>query len=380
MVSEAPDQSNVSGLLSELIALAPDLAVRAGRTFAPLANNREVLQVRLQEDGDLISFPPAPPEPVETMCAIDGARVREQMYAADLLVSVATTADARSAAFSLDPDASVWADVVPHIDNTERLGELAMHAQEMMLAARAPHAVRILDGSFMTPIIGMREPLYVNSPDLRDRVADIFLGEWEPAQAFHDVVFPTRGEVIAVPKSDSATKYAKFYEKRYDLDLNVADRLLATQVLRPGELLRPRNVVELNRGDIREPEGSKKVHKAAELFRVPVDRLAQAARENKVHTTYLKPHGFTGSGQVIRIEFVTLNGEDPVEVAKRYASIINAETPAPHMLEPFCQWAVDKRAKQISAGTNALRASVIQGLSPEQAATYGALMAGNYRT
>lgn len=382
--SPTPPVADSTSLLASLIALAPALAARADASFAPLVGARDRLRERLLDTGGIVPVPDAPSIAVDTMCAIDGARVREQMYAADLLVAVATTANAKSSQRSLDPDSTVWANIVRHMDGTDRLAEAAMGCQEVLLGARAPHQIRILDGSFQTPIIAMREGLYVKSAEVRDEVADLLLGEWDPTRALRDLMFPGRRTVIAVPKSDSAVKYAKSYKDQFEIDLPVSDRFLAAQILAPGEMLAPRPLTELASASVREAEGSAKVRQAAEDLGAVVEQAAQASRDGYARTTYFKPTGSAGPGTVLRFEYLVdpASGVDPASatLAAEYAAVLNADMSAPHMMEPFCQWAVDRQAKQIASGTPALRAALIRNLPPEQAEAYGAFLAQNYRT
>lgn len=377
-----PIFSNIDSneLTTSLVSLAPDLIDRMDISFAPLIQVKEVLRARLLADGRILSLAEKPKNQVESMCAIDGARIREQMYVADLLVAVATTVDAKSAKTQLGSVSSTWADILRHVDGTDRLAEAAMGCQEILLASQVPHQIRILDGSFQTPIMAMREGLFVKNPTIRDRIADLLLGEWQAPLRLIQVVMPDNGVTLAIPKSDSASKYAEAYASAYDLVLTVSDRFLASQVLVPGEMLAPRKISELIQANVNEVDGSVKVTKAAEILRKSVDQIASAAKDGLAYTTYFKPYGPSRSGNVIRFEYM-VNPElhkDPsdVSIALEYASILNAECASPHLLEPFAQWAVDKKAKQISSGTKALRQTLIRSLPPEQAA----LLAQNYRT
>lgn len=378
------DEKTSESMLSSLIALAPVLAARAEKSFEPLVTNRSRLRKALKADGRIYPFPATPDRPVPSMAAIDGARVREQMYAADLLVAVAGVANARTAETAIPVASSTWADIVPHTSGTDRLSEAAMCAQEVTVAARAPHAIRILDGSFQTPVIALREGLYLYDNTARDGVADLITGPWDPAAALGRLIEPSNGVVLAVPKSDSSDRYAAEFSERYNMRLTVTDRFLATQVLEPGEMLAPRPLHEFTRltvdyGQVRGDVAMK----AAELLRTPVRALAAAAKEQRAWTTYFKPHGSFGPGAVLRVEFLTRTSGDLADASARaaaYATILGAETPTPHMLEPFAQWAVDQVVKEVSSGTRALRATLSQYLTGEHADAYAALLATGYRT
>jgi hypothetical protein len=382
--SAGPNRSQ--SILPDLAALAGGLAERVDAEFAPLIAARSQLRAHLLESGEILTVPAIPDSMPESMCAIDGARVREQMYAADLLTAVATTADARSVEVRYPADSSVWATIVRHTDGTDRLAETAMGCQEVLLTARAPHAMRIMDGSFITPLIALREGLFVKTPAVRDAVADLLMGQWDAPGSLASLLDTAPGTLLALAKSDSATKFVADYSARFGLSFPVSDRFLATQVLEPGEMLAPRPLSEASQQTVGEPEGSAKVKRAAAALREQYERFAALARDGRVRTTYFKPlmPGSAGAGAktVMRFEYV-LSDTDAVDdpaIAAQYASIINSDVAPPFMLEPFCQYTVDRQAKLISKGTEALRERMLASLPADRASSYRALLAANYRT
>lgn len=375
-----------SGLLPDLAALGEPLARRVDSEFRPLVEARNQLRAQLLANGEIVQFSPMPAQMPESMCAIDGARVREQMYAADLLVAVATTADAHSSKVHFPVDSSVWADVLRHQDGTDRLAEAAMGSQEVLLAARAPHDMRILDGSFVTPLIALREGLFVKSPQVRDAVANLLLNQWDVPAALETLIDEAPRRVLALAKSDSSNWFVKQYGEQYGFNFPVSDRFLATQILEPGEMMAPRRSVELINQDVNEPEGSQIVKKAAGKLREQYHRLAAIAVHGRMRTTYFKPFVPGGASRgpktVLRFEYVVpsdVQVED-VAYAMEMASIVNSDVIPPFMLEPFCQYTVDRQAKQISTGTRALRERMISSLPKERADAYRALLASGYRT
>lgn len=382
-----PDPSAL--LMAALAKKAPELAQRVDAEFAPLLAAREGLREELLASGDIIKLPATPTNPPQSMCAIDGARVTEQMYAADLLVAVAAAADARHTPVKLSVTPSVWADIIRHQDGVDAIVQTAMGAQELNVAARAPHEIRILDGSFVTPIIALRQGLFAKTPEIRDKVADLLLGEWAPIDALGSLIDATPGSVLALAKSDSATVYARRYAGTHRT-LGMSDRFLATQILEPGEMLMPRALGELAGQQVDEPnEGSAKVKRAAESLRGQVDRLKALAGAGAARTTYFKPTlpagiSSMGTGSVLRVEFLLdpndCSDETAARIGAEAAAIISSDVSAPHLLEPFSQWMVDRYAKAISGGTKTLRERMIAMLPDDRAMSYKKLLASGYRT
>lgn len=377
-----------STIAAKMTSLAGSLAGRIDEEFAPLVSIRENLRSQLLQAGEILPIPTSPSSPPESMCAIDGARIKDQMYAADLLMAVATAADARATTTKLAVEPLVWADVLRHQDGTDRLAEAAMGSQEVALAAAAPHQIRILDGSFATPVIALREGLFVRTAEVRDKVADLLMGDLAPVEALRALIEGGSNGVLALPKSDSAVKYSTDYAARFDASLPVADRFLATQVLRPGEMLAPRPLMEMSHQKVDEPEGSAKVKRAAAALRDTVAGLAARAASGRIRTTYFRPHAAgagdsAGFGTVFRFEYLSDTGLTPTEqgqLAAEHAAVIASDVYAPHLLEPFCQWMVDRQAKAISAGATSLRERMLASLPKDRADSYRRLLAIGYRT
>lgn len=375
---------NPADLLTSLVALAPDLAERVEKDFAPLATARDSLRERLLADGEILPFLDKVETYPETMCAIDGASVNEKMYAADLLVAVAATAEAQIAQQSLGNQVAQWADVLRRQPGTEALVEAARHCLELYVAAQAEHQIRVLDGAYMTPFIALDKGLSASNPYIRERTAEMILGKWETGTSLRSLLSPGSGRtVLSIPKSESSTLYAQRFTKKYETELSVGDRFLAAQLLSPGEMFAPRSLDELRALNTRNVEGSPAVQKAAELIDSIHREVSAAVSESRARTTYFKPHGLATESTVVRFEyFVDSDAKDPRDsrLAARYAAMLSAETPAPHMMEPFCLWAVDRQVKNISSGASALREALVRELSRPEAGSYATFLAAGYRT
>lgn len=379
--------ADTTSVVTSLAQEAGRLAARINENFGPSLAQRLPLRERLLASGHILRFATEPDPSVipDSMCAIDGARVREQLYAADLLVAVARTADARFTRVKHPQALSTWADIMPHMNGTERLAEVAMAAQELKLAAAAPHALRVIDGSFVTPLIGVREGLYAKEAGVRDGVAALHL-EWGTAAHLTQLLEGAPGRVVAIAKSDTSSYFAKNFADATGLNLGLPDRVLAAQLLQPGEVFAPRVAAELFSQEVRKSDGSLAVREAADLLREPIERLAERARDGRVHVSYFKPQipGLPGVPvhTVLRIEYIQAEDADPSDGSRAIdlASIVNLDMVPPHMLEPFCQAGVDSLAKEVSAGTRALRARMLQMLPEDTARAYRALLSTGYRT
>lgn len=372
--------TNETSIMSKMVNLAGDIASQVEDEFAPLVAARDSIRENLLEKGEIVQFPKDLDNSPKSMCAVDGARIREQMYAVDLIYAAASAGNAHFSEEKLEVESKVWAKVMKHMDGTEAIAQTAMGALEVSVASDAPHEIVALDGSFVTPLISLQAALFSGNMEVRDVAASILFDEHiMPLKALEKLISKPAGSLIALTKSDSSVYYVKNFEERFEVKLGVADRVLASQILKPGEVLMPRKLIELGKHSMNEVKGSAKVRKAGEELTSVVHKLNSMAYGGRAHTTYFKPYG---AHTVIRFEFFTEETDNGTILAEasRIASIINADTKPPHLLEPFCQYVVDKEVKTISVGARALKEKMLTMLPVDDASSYRLLLAEGYRT
>lgn len=366
-------------VISALIDLAPQLASSAEQVLGPISANSDTLRARLLDDGMIRAVDLDSSVAPESMCAIDGARITENLYGADMLVAVATLVNGISARSTLMPLSLAWADMVPHVPEVDWIAGTAMGILETKIAAQAPHEYRLLDGSFLTPTVPCTQGLTTRTAEVRNRVTDLIVSNGMP-DALESVLTPDLDRpVLALPKSEVSKHYVARFNRDYGLMLNVPDRILAAQVLEPGEVLAPRPLQEW--GEVRPrsySEASRAAIDAAQALEDACAGMKVAVAEGRAVTFYVKPFGSRDT--VIRCEFVSPDADLVQPLTLKYAAVLLGETRAPHALEPFAQWAVDRQAKGISKGSQALRAKVLSGLTPEQREAWGWQIAQRYRT
>ncbi|NAZ77790.1 hypothetical protein GTQ99_20590, partial [Kineococcus sp. T13] len=377
-------------LMSALLAEAGSLAHEAHRLLSPVASSRSRLRERLLAEGQVLPFPhhAAALVPRHSIAAVDGGSVREHLYAADLMVAVAVAAEGMTSTGGHELSQHHWAHVREHESENDRLLSAAMATLELRLLADLSHDLRILDGSHGTPVIALSTALAARSSAVADAAAELV--DDEVVAALASLADPDQrahpGEVVALPKADSAHAFAELYRARYGLDLPGGDRFLAAQVLRPGEMLRPRPADEVaGMHFTARDDASAAVHRAAGRLNGAVAPLREAAQEALLLVTYVKP---ATSDTVLKVELRvseplpdTASGASSTALAEaqRLAGLLSAETPGPHLQEPFAQYAVDLAAKSVSVGAEALNQSMIAMLPPGSD-DYLTLLARSYRT
>lgn len=369
--------SQENNILTDLLANASLIAQQAQNVMEPISDVKARIRNDLITENRILPIPDGTPEKPESMCAIDGARVTDHLYAADLIAAVATTGEAQFQRTTQHAITATWAGIYPHGSDMDRIAGSAMAALELQVASQAPHAVRLLDGSFLTPLVEFRKGLTSRNTTVRNEVAAI-INEFNVATNLDAVLtHSSHRPVWALPKSESSTTWRDMMNHRYDTALSTTDRILATQVLQPGEVLVARPLTEWSDQHITvHNDAAAPVRDAADQLNTVIQRVAQHVTSGQLVTTYLRPHRSPG---VVRVEYF-----QPSEGSGRYtqqiAALIQAETPTPHTIEPFAQWSADRQAKTVSSGIRALKVAVLQHLPPEERHQWGTLFNLNYRT
>jgi hypothetical protein len=372
------DQAEGTGLLlQELMALAPALKARAEQVMTPLAGTRDELRQRLLDEGWILPVPNLPMERPDTMCAVDGARLTNKMSGADMMVAVATCADGMFVARQAPTVSAVWADIAPHASDLDKVAGTAMACLELHVAAHVTHQIRLLDGSFFTPVIEFSKGIAVGTAEVRNHVTDLMTERDAVANLASILAFNPDRPVLALPKSETVTQYRDLFADMTGQPITVTDRVLAAQLLDSGEILRPRPIHEWARTRIQaHSDAARRTRDLAAGLSEALAPFQEAIADRTALTCYFKP---ARASQALRFEYQS-STPDGVDLALHYARLLSHETNTPHMMEPTAQWAVDKKAKDISNGARALRAALINQLDDTQARTWGRLIAEDYRT
>lgn len=382
-----PGSTLATELITSLLGQSAALAGQAHNLLFPVAHARNELRNRLLAEGQIIRLDTLTPMPQVSLAAVDGGSVRQHLYAADLMVAVGASAEGLISTGNLPLAHRHWTQVIEHESENDRLLSAAMASLELCVIAELTHGIRILDGSYGTPVIAFSTALAARSTRVAE--AATALVTEEVVHAIDGLAAPdllaNPGEIVALPKADSSHAFSDRYRTDYDLDLPGGDRFLAAQILQPGEMLYPRSAPELAGMHFTVRDDSPRMVKAAaERLGAAITPIRDAASDRQILVTYVKP---ATADTVVKIETRVSESlpkvADPTSVAARevarIARLISDETPGPHMQEPFCQYMVDLAAKSVSVGAEALNASMLNDL-PEGSDGYATWLARSYRT
>ena len=350
----------------------------------PLYRLRDRLRDRLQADGQIIAVPGQAEKP--TLGAVDGGSVIDQLYAADRLVVCGLVAEGMYTVRTGEIHHSVWTRVLAHQTDLDRLASAVMTCLELSLLRRVGYQVRIFDGSHLTPVIALNLALSSANPRVRAMTAEI-VAETEAVAGLRLLCHDTEGaRIVGLPKADSSTDFRDKYRREYAFDLPpVTDRVLATEVLERGEMLKPRKPENwqrlriLARRDTAEdgeqepdPRVARRVKQAAEELDDAIEPLRHCREAGHgIGITYLKPHS---SDTCVKVEYKASAGTGH---GTWLAGVLSAEVPGPHMQEPYGQFVADLWAKNVATAATALAAATLHKMSDQRWQPYLAL---GYRT
>jgi hypothetical protein len=368
-------------VLQTMLEQIPGITEEAGRILGPMRDQAKSLRSLLVEREWI--------EEIDTslagqaaVAAVDGAQIQEQLYAGDLLVAVAVAAEGLNPTGKLgeSPAHKAWSRFINHDSDNDRLGKAAMVAQELALLHALPHDMCILDGSHQTPVIVLNSALSSQSRDVRLHAVEV-LRDNNVVSSLAALCHPiTGGKIVACPKADSSRDLGMLLTARFadvkKFNLPATDKVLASLVLEPGEMFKAFQVPDQwaklhiqGRDDVDE-----KQEPGLRVLARDLNKAIQPLRDRIVRITYAKP---PKCNTAVKIEFKESKGPD---WRRQAGAMIAAETPAPHLQEPFAQHLADQWAKSIGIGVQAQLQGVRLDLTESRNATFLEYLVRSYRT
>jgi hypothetical protein len=371
-------------MLESVLRDADRMAADTAALLEPLSRQRDRMRSVLTDEGQIVTVPESSEQ--LTLGAIDGGYVVDQLYAADRLVVCSVVAEGMRTIRTGELHHATWTQVLAHQIDLDRLASAVMTCLELSLLRGIGYQVRIFDGSHQTPVIALNSALASANPRVRAFTAQI-VRETEAVKALRLLCDDSAGaRIVGLPKADSSTEFCANYRDTYSFDIPpVTDRVLATEVLERGEMLKPRKPKNWHRLHIfsrrpREddaeqegnPEVSEKVRQVAEELDKAIEPLRHCGETGRgIGITYLKPHR---SDTCVKVEYKASAG---IDHGTWLAGVLSAEVPGPHMQEPYGQFVADLWAKNISMAAEALAAATRHKMSVQRWQPYLAL---GYRT
>ncbi len=362
-------------VLKSMIDKIPEITRDARDLISPVSESRDRLRDVLVERKWIEEIPAGEPF-IDSVAAVDGGQVVQSMYAGDLVSALAVAAEGlhpANLAASCQVHSS-WSRFLVHNFDLDRLAKCAMVAQELAILGGLKHDMVIFDGSHQTPVIILNSALASSSEEVR-ALAIAVCDEFNVAEGLGKLC--ENENIIACPKSDSSRDLSRYYEKNlasefpHGLRLPASDKVLAALVLEPGEMLKAAQVSEAwSDLHILSARGDAKAKAMADKL----DKQIGPLRSRDIAVYYAKPYG---ASIAVKVEFKKkLGSSRRVQTARMVA----AETPGPHLQEPFCQFLADVWAKSVGLAVSAQLQGVRLDLADHADARHLEYMLRSYRT
>lgn len=304
-----------------------------------------------------------------SVCGVDGGFAVERTAAVDFVLCVAVGVEGLSEATTAWEGTQYewWTRVDKHDLEAERLARGVMVAQELAILAGAPHKLRILDGSHLTPVIQLNSALTTVSDSIGISAREV----WANLGTIDSLKYMASApEVVAMPKYDSSRAITDLLEQQLTSEILGDDKLLMGLILQPGELLEPQRVP-------RDPwialhfDAKKDEDKAtAEAFQSAIEPLTS----RQLAFTYFKPDELSPA---FRLELKRDLAPDRLDTV---CSTIAAQMTGPFVREPYPQYLADVMAKSVGVGLSALQAAAQLGLGSSGRPEIAEMLLHSYRT
>jgi hypothetical protein len=354
-------------LLKDLLGEADGIVNRVQGMLLPAIEKRTQLRRTMEDAGLIRQYNKVDPQ---SICGVDGGFAVERTAAVDILLSVAVGVEGLAEGTTAWETMQYqwWARADHHSIENERLCRGIMSAQELAILAKAPHKVRILDGSHMTLVIQLNSALSAGATEIRAEARRT----WEhldTIQALSNACGDST--IVAMPKYDSSRDITNRLERELKESIPGDDKHLLTLLLKPGEYVALQQV----------PEAWSLLHfsagsDAAEDQEVEqqLTEAIEPLKERDIFYTYFKPDE---RSPAFRVEVKAGTTESYIDVL---CSTIAGQITGPFVREPYPQYLADVMAKSVGLGVSALQAAVQLTLSKLGQPELSQFLIHSYRT
>ena len=228
--------------VDDLLRQADGIGAQYIAQIESLRAKRDEIRNRMGSAGLLRRANDLPLVEEPTTCGIDGARVTERLLATDIVAIAAIAVEGMTPPSEQqhweDPHYETLLAMEPHHINSNRIASGLMIAMELRLASQAPHGVKFIDNSLVTPVIQLNQALAAAA------VAPHLSISSQLHERLHDTLIAYRS-ILRNERSDQAfvgvPKYTANDEIGASLGLPESkdDRNLMTLVLESGEYTAP---------------------------------------------------------------------------------------------------------------------------------------------
>lgn len=372
-LSDLPD-----AVLQRVLGQAAEVADGVRTLFTRLGERRETLRASLLLSGRIRSAGDLPAVGGVTVAAVDGGSAVERALGVDTTLAVAVGVEGLT-----EDDASLWSELqyitwqrtFPYEGEGATIASRGiMTALELSLLRDAPHEVLFLDGSHLTPIIGLNAMLSIRQESLRTEIAATVEAQGT-ADALQTVL--TRPEIIAIVQHDNSRDLAHTWlpKEVRGAGLGLDDRTTMSLLLEEGEYTEPQPVALTQQSKsnwlTRQIPTLNPVDAAREKVRLSVNEGITLARTDQLFVTYFRPYSWSPA---YRLEIKPQLAKEPERLAKALHAL-RSQIVSSEIREPYPQWVANRMTYSISDALVALRTAIAYNLADSGLGEYVSLMA-----
>lgn len=376
--ADLPDE-----VLQAVLARTAEVADAVRGLFTRVDERRDAMRDSLLGSERIRRLADLPPTPPASVAAVDGGAAIEKCLGADTALAVAVGVEGLTdSPTSHWPGVqyTAWQKTLPHEgDATAATCRGIMTALELEVLRHAPHAIVLLDGSHITPVIALNAMLGVTQDALRAEIAAA-VEKHDTAAALAAVM--AAPQCVAVVKYDSSRDLAHTWlpPEMRGPGLGLDDRTTMSLLLEAGEFTDPQPLAltqqSKNNWLAKRIEVLTPADAAREAVRVALNDAISLVRDDRLLVTYFKPHAWSPA---FRLEIKPAVAESPVALSTALVAL-RAQVVSPEIREPYPQWVADRMAKSVGDALVALRTAVNFDLADTGLGDYVSLVAHSYRT
>ena len=342
-------------LVEEMLSKSEGVGDRLYDSFKEIQNNRAKMRKQLQDQNMLkhdteVGYPGIP-----TTCGVDGSYAVEKLLATDFAACAAVAIEGLTPPSEKrhweKPHHRVFIHPEKHDPDTGTVIRGLMMEMEIELAAKAPHEIVFLDGSFTTPLIYMNQSVNKilessNTVIGKNLVEDfeVFLGSYQTVleSARTDKLW------VSMPKYTTRRELGKKlnWPPYYD------DRAILTTILSPGEFTAP---IPLDQPQqpwhLRVPYNN-----AKKLETLKNEVLSGISR---LYVMHYKPHNWTPT---LRVEIASSIATNNSRIALLLQGV-KYQCGTPGIMEPYPLYIADRMVKHLGSAIPAFRQTATRRLT-----------------
>lgn len=350
---ETPFIDLPAALVEDILGKATAIGDLLIDRFRDLKKRRQEYRKFLYEKNLIVHESSLGYPPLPTTCGTDGSYAIERLLFADLIAAAAVAVEGLTPPSEKrhweQPHHMVFVQVEPHHPDTATILRAVMLGNELLLAAKAPHDLVMLDQTLTLPVIYFNQALNKarECPELKCS-QEFRVHSLEYLKAYCGILRPSRSDkhYVGLPKYSSRREIGKIIQAREGHE----DRGVLTFLLQSGELTRP---MRLEQPD--EP-WHLPGHLESQAKSLTTDILTGL---QEIHVFYYKPHEWLPALRVETSREVALN---PYRLAVVVQGLKH-QCAVPSILEPYPLYLADRTVKALARAVPTFRQVATQSLS-----------------